>query len=186
MSANIKHKEDIEFPYRISTITAIAKLNSLVNLENLYFIIKEDEDKKIYYNNNGKKEYIDLISFIEYGKTKNVSNSKGFNPKTKKITYKKKLKNSKRFDNQLTLILNLDDNFINMKLFKNGRIQMTGLKNIKNGEIVIQKMIDIIINLNFNNNIIEKNDLTFENYKICLINSDFKFLQKLISLPSIF
>ena len=166
--------------YRISTITGIAKLNSLVNLENLFNIIQVDEDMKIYYNStDNNKKYIDMISFIEYGKTKNVSNSKGFNPKTKKNTYKKKQKNSKRFDNQLTLILNLDENFINMKLFKNGRIQMTGLKNIKNGEIAIQKMIDIIIKLNFNNNIVEKNDLIFENYKICLINSDFKFGSKL-------
>ena len=67
-----------------------------------------------------------------------------------------------------------------MKLFKNGRIQMTGLKNIDNGPIAINIVINIIKNLNLiNNDILEKNDIKFSNYKICLINSDFKFTSKL-------
>lgn len=166
--------------YRISTITAISILDSLVNLENLFNIFEENDEKKIYYiDSNKKKVFVKFISFVEYGKIKTISNSKGFNPKTKKITYKKKQKNSKRFDNQLTLILNLNENLINMKLFKNGRLQMTGLKSIENGKIAIQNIIDIIVKLNFNNNILEKNDIQFKNYKICLINSDFKFTSKL-------
>ena len=66
-----------------------------------------------------------------------------------------------------------------MKLFKNGRIQMTGLKHIDNGPIAINIIIDIIKNLNFNNNIFDNDDLIFSDYKICLINSDFKFCSKL-------
>ena len=73
----------------------------------------------------------------------------------------------------------MNDNYINMKLFKNGRIQMTGLKKIENGPVAINTIIDIIKNLNLNNDIIDKNDLEFSDYKICLINSDFKFFSKL-------
>jgi TATA-box binding protein (TBP) (component of TFIID and TFIIIB) len=176
--------------YRISTITAIAKLNSLINLPKLYNIIDEDENKNIFYKTD-KNNYLENIIFIEYGKTKDISNSKGINPKNnKKKTYKKKAKNSKRFDNQLTLIVNLDTNNINMKLFKNGRIQMTGLKNINNGPFAIKIVIDIIKKLNMINNdiidniddtdnVIQNSDLIFSNYKICLINSDFKFYSKL-------
>jgi TATA-box binding protein (TBP) (component of TFIID and TFIIIB) len=201
--------------YRISTITAIAKINSLINLEELYKIIKVDDKQNLYYDNDDEvsKNILNNISFIEYGKTKDVSNSKGVNPKQdKKNRYKKKKKKMKRFDNQLTLIVNINNNIINMKIFKNGRIQMTGLKDIDNGpkaiEIIMKiikdlsliknsnitslledndKSIEIInpemkteLNVELNNELnVELNtELKYDNYKICLINSDFKFNHK--------
>ena len=190
--------------YRISTITAIAKLNYLIDLEKLYNIIEEDEQKQIFFTNSSyEKIKINQVLFIEYGKTKDISNSKGINPKNvKKKKYKKKNITKKRFDNQLTLIFSLNNNNINMKLFKNGRIQMTGLKDINNGPVAIKTIITLINSLNIiTNNIIfndendnnenddendnddndENNDkiLEFYDYKICLINSDFKFSSKL-------
>lgn len=198
--------------YRISTITAIAKINSLINLEELYNIIKVDDKQNLYYDNNDitSKNILNNISFIEYGKTKDVSNSKGVNPKQEKQNrYKKKKKKMKRFDNQLTLIVNINDNIINMKIFKNGRIQMTGLKDIDNGPKAIEIIMKIIKDLSLikNSNIINlldddesieiintkdiintelntelnkdlKTELKYDNYKICLINSDFKFNHK--------
>jgi TATA-box binding protein (TBP) (component of TFIID and TFIIIB) len=186
--------------YRISTITAIAKINSLINLEELYKIIKVDDKQNLYYDNGDlvSKNILNNISFIEYGKTKDVSNSKGINPKQdKKNRYKKKKKKMKRFDNQLTLIVNINNNIINMKIFKNGRIQMTGLKDIDNGpkaiEIIMKVIKDLSIIKNSNIfNLIEDDDestdvintdvinteLKYDDYKICLINSDFRFNHK--------
>ena len=186
--------------YRISTITAIAKINSLINLEELYKIIKIDDKQTLYYDNDDlvSKNILNNISFIEYGKTKDVSNSKGINPKQdKKNRYKKKKKKMKRFDNQLTLIVNINNNIINMKIFKNGRIQMTGLKDIDNGpkaiEIIMKVIKDLSIIKNSNIfNLIENDDestdvintdvinteLKYDDYKICLINSDFRFNHK--------
>tara|TARA_B110000238_G_scaffold134988_1_gene145323 strand:- start:1293 stop:2195 length:903 start_codon:yes stop_codon:yes gene_type:complete len=182
--------------YRISTITAIAKLNTLIILEKLYNIFQVDDEQKLYYNTN-KKNIINNLSFVEYGKTKDISNSKGVNPKyNKKKTYKKKLKKSKRFDNQLTIILHINGNYINMKIFKNGRIQMTGLKTIDNGPLAIDLIINIINNLNnINKDILEngnlentetillnndiKYKLEYTDFKICLINSNFKFTSKI-------
>jgi len=186
--------------YRISTITAIAKINSLINLEELYKIIKIDDKQTLYYDNDDlvSKNILNNISFIEYGKTKDVSNSKGINPKQdKKNRYKKKKKKMKRFDNQLTLIVNINNNIINMKIFKNGRIQMTGLKDIDNGpkaiEIIMKVIKDLSIIKNSNIfNLIEDDDestdvintdvinteLKYDDYKICLINSDFRFNHK--------
>lgn len=186
--------------YRISTITAIAKINSLINLEELYKIIKIDDKQNLYYDNDDlvSKNILNNISFIEYGKTKDVSNSKGINPKQdKKNRYKKKKKKMKRFDNQLTLIVNINNNIINMKIFKNGRIQMTGLKDIDNGpkaiEIIMKVIKDLSIIKNSNIfNLIEDDDestdvintdvinteLKYDDYKICLINSDFRFNHK--------
>lgn len=161
--------------YKISTITAIAQLNSLINLEKFFNSIKENDDNKLIYLKDEK--IIENVPYIEFGKNKNESNLKGQKKNTKKNTYKKKEKKVKRFDNQLTLIINVNNNGINMKIFKNGRIQMTGLKDISNGPIAIIEIIKIINNINKNNLILEDNvkELTFDNYKICLINSDFKF-----------
>lgn len=187
--------------YRISTITAIAKINSLINLEELYRVIKIDDKQNLYYDDDNEqlvsKNILNNISFIEYGKTKDVSNSKGVNPKQEKQNrYKKKKKKMKRFDNQLTLIVNINNNIINMKIFKNGRIQMTGLKNIDNGPKAIEIIMKIIKDLSLikNSNITSllqdndesieiinpemKTELKYDNYKICLINSDFRFNYK--------
>jgi len=56
--------------YRISTITAIAKLNSLIKLEKLYNIIEEDENKNLFFiTTEYKKNIINHVNFIEYGKS---------------------------------------------------------------------------------------------------------------------
>tara|TARA_Y100000389_G_scaffold163431_1_gene166690 strand:+ start:1446 stop:2285 length:840 start_codon:yes stop_codon:yes gene_type:complete len=167
--------------YRISTITAIAKLNCLINLQEMFDSFYINDLGKIYYKTSYETVIVDdIFNYVEYGRTKDISNCKGINPKnTKKNTYKKKEKTSKRFDNQLTIVLNIYNNNINMKIFKNGRIQMTGLKDINNGPIAIDYIIDVLKNINNDIIDIEKNKLEYSNYKICLINSDFRFTSKL-------
>lgn len=58
--------------YRISTITAVGDINTIINLQ-LFFDLFNDTKNIVY---------------IEYGKTKNISNSKGVHPK-KKLKKKK-------------------------------------------------------------------------------------------------
>ena len=152
--------------YRISTITAVGNINAIIDLQKFYNIFDLNDDKI---------PHKESVIFLEYGINKNISNSKGENPKNKKNK-----KEKKRFDNQLTIILKIDD-YINLKLFKNGKIQMTGLKNIDNGKIAINKIIDIIKYYNIYDNTISENinDAIMSNYKICLINSDFKYKHKI-------
>jgi|TARA_Y100000389_G_scaffold118289_1_gene115480 TATA-box binding protein (TBP) (component of TFIID and TFIIIB) len=149
--------------YRISTITAVGNINSIIDLQQFFDIFNP--------TNN--------IVYVEYGKTKNISNVKGIHPKKKP---KKKKKDSKRFDNQATVFIKLkDETYANMKIFKNGKIQMTGLKAINNGIEAINILIDYIKNIHTEkNNILDKiEDVKLTNYKICLINSDFKFEHKI-------
>ena len=47
--------------YRISTITAIAKINSLINLEELYKIIKIDDKQNLYYDNDNDDDNDDVV-----------------------------------------------------------------------------------------------------------------------------
>ena len=92
-------------------------INSIIYLTNLYdhldIIDKDDE--------------ISLgIVYAEFGNNKHDRICKGFNAKkqnAKKLT--KKTSSTKRFDNSITILLRVsNNNAINVKLFKNGKIQI--------------------------------------------------------------
>jgi TATA-box binding protein (TBP) (component of TFIID and TFIIIB) len=199
----------VEKALRISTITAIGNINAIINLQEIYnlMITKYDKNDNIIENDNNDNiiendnndniienddKLNNNILFLEYGSNKNISNSKGINPKIKKNLYNKKneskKKQKKRFDNQLTIILDLYDNYknyINMKVFKNGKIQMTGLKSIEQGHTAIEIIINVIKkiyttkSINILNSTSKYEDIKLSDYKICLINSDFKFNYKI-------
>lgn len=126
--------------YKISTITATCYINTEINLKNLF------ENIDIINENDNA---IGIV-YLEYGNSKYNSISKGTN--SKKKTKQKKEKKIKRFDNQATARIKLfpDNNnyFINMKLFKNGNIQMTGIRVIEDGITCMNLIIDIISKYN--------------------------------------
>lgn len=134
---------------RISTMTAIGSLNNHIHLENLY--------KNVEIN--------DTIKYIEYG----CQGYKGFSKKNNK-----KRKNTKKtFYNQLTIHI-LTDKLVNVKVFNNGKIQMTGLKYSEQGKQIIRLLIDEINKLNYDEIYINgEYPVTYSNYDIVLINSDF-------------
>lgn len=157
-------------PYKISTITATACINSMLNLDKLYECIELIDHTDIS----------DGITFIEYGKKKENTFSKGYN---KKLHIKKRKKeSSKRFDNQATVILkkyhdNQDTpNYSNMKIFKNGNVQVTGLKTIDHGVTIILFLIEYLQNLHkkYGELLDTADEMHLSKYKICLINSDYR------------
>ncbi len=110
---------------RISTHTATCKISSEINLE----IVAEklNIDTNIIYI-----EYADIVE-------------KGVNIKTisKKAKEKKKV-----FYNQITIIVQpFKNRYNNVKLFNNGAVSMTGLKNFDEGEKSIKILIDKISKL---------------------------------------
>lgn len=97
---------------RISTMTITCNLNTLISIENI-----------------GK--YIDLnfgsIVCIKYGNNKIRTLIK-----LKKVNKKSK-KKKKNFYNQASIVVDVKNKKrVNIKVFKNGAIQMTGCKNIEN------------------------------------------------------
>ena len=149
--------------YRISTITSTGSLGvSSIDLNILYSglsIINDDIN--------------DGIVYIEYGNKKDTTIYKGFSKKF--LINRRKHAVNKRFDNQLTVIYRYTQNNIisnlNIKIFKNGNLQITGIKNINQGKIVIDNLIVLISE---NKKLDNHNLLINTNYKIRLINSDFK------------
>lgn len=147
--------------YRISTITITGSVNCLINLKELYDNIEIDSFRKIIY--------------VEHGDNKYNQNCKG----EKKRKNKTNTQSVKRFDNQLTMIYKFNGYVFNIKLFKNGNVQMTGVKDITEGEKMIDELIEFIknINLRSNNEIVSIEEISKVqniNYKVRLINSDFK------------
>ena len=140
---------------RVSTITSVAELNTPIDLNLLYENI----------------EINDKIKYIEKGDLR-----KGTPTKKKRIS--RNPKKNTVFFNQATLHF-CHDKTINVKIFNNGKIQMTGLKRETQGEEVIRGLIHIIENLDRKNEkkiFLKLHDkYVYENYKIALINSDFDY-----------
>jgi TATA-box binding protein (TBP) (component of TFIID and TFIIIB) len=156
---HIKYPEPSDI--RISTMTIISDLNSILNIEDLFDIIDLEEENK---NNVYPR-----IDFMKYGGDKIKGNTK----------INKKKKNKKNyFQNQMTVCILLDEiKKINMKLFKNGKIQLTGIKDINIINDGCNYIFELIKKKNMNHTIID-NIETFKyinnQYQIVLINSDFK------------
>tara|TARA_B100001540_G_C15814731_1_gene646528 strand:+ start:2377 stop:3249 length:873 start_codon:yes stop_codon:yes gene_type:complete len=157
-------------PYKVSTITCNANIG-----ENLSI------DLSILYDNIDPKDENNSIMWIQNLKDNNEF-VKGYYPKKIRKSKKKNNKKKNRFDNQITIIFKINSEYKpNIKIFKNGNIQLTGIKNVKDTEMIANIIIDIIkdvysydkkIDLSQNNDFIK--NLKYCNFKIRMINTDFK------------
>lgn len=141
---------------RISTMTAVCKISDFIDLDNLY-------------------DSININDIIKYVKFKE-DQCKGYSAKAAKKTRKKTIK--KVFFNQITIHI-FNEKIINVKIFNNGKIQMTGLKNKIQGKNTINIVINELNKINNIDSPIYKNELKIENYEIVLINSDFDIKYKI-------
>lgn len=161
-------------PYRVSTITCNANIGNDINLDlNLLFQ---------HFTINEKIRSFIWIQFLK----EDDENSRGLYPKKKR-----KVKNNGkkcRFDNQITVIYKYDSDYMpNIKIFKNGNIQLTGIKKVDDTKEIVEAIIADIIRIynNINKKIIITNyndtnpieRLQYGNFKIRMINTDFKIYE---------
>lgn len=165
--------EDIYFsPYRVSTITCNANIGENINL-NLKILF----DNILIINKENSTEGIVWVQYMKEGEELN----RGEYPKKRRKSKKNKMKKN-RFDNQVTIIFLNNGYMPNIKIFKNGNIQLTGIKNINDTEVIVNNIIKNIENIykNITKDIISnrcedyKLILEFQNFKIRMINTDFK------------
>ena len=132
---------------RVSTITSILQVSTDIDLRKIYDLTPITK----------------YIPFIEYG-AENIP--KGF---SKKMLRKKSKKTKKKiFYNQATLHVVHDEKIMNVKLFNNGKVQITGLKKENQGPELIQNLINYFHDISIFNE-----DVQILNHKSVLINSDF-------------
>ena len=132
---------------RISTITSVLQISTDIDLKKVYDSVPITK----------------YIPFIEYGAA-NVP--KGF---SKKMLRRRRKKTKKKiFYNQATIHVVHDDKIMNVKLFNNGKIQITGLKGIEQAPKLVQNLLEYFQDLS-----VLDYDAYLMNYKLVLINSDF-------------
>jgi TATA-box binding protein (TBP) (component of TFIID and TFIIIB) len=155
----------------ISTMTLTCKIDTIFNVTNI-------------------GQYIDLkyggIVSVKHGSVDDKTTNRSLNYKKNNSAKKKKKKKS--FYNQVTLsVYCAPNNYVNVKLFSNGAIQMTGCKSFSGALDVLKNIIismkTVKAILDFKTNaIIEKpyaeNLLILDisnlyDFKICMINSNF-------------
>ena len=190
---NVKENEISFLPngVSISTMCASCNLGTLINILNIekYFELSTDDILCVKMNK-------DRIRTLIPEKKKNKREKKINIIKNEKVNH---------FYNQITVVIRIGygpiedlliEPKINLKLFKNGSIQMSGCKSIKNVNIVLNKLLYKLKKVKAKmeeGKIIEKNyvedidKLQIRAFKIDMINSNYKVnmqidRQKLFSL----
>lgn len=141
--------ETLRYPYNISTITAVGKISETteVDIETIAHGIPVGPQDDVSTSADI------IVRSVEYG-----SLFRG--------TQTKKKKSNKVFGNQVTVVVQSNDMKINVKMFKNGNIQVTGIKEEVLGKKLLERLCELLSSIvNTQYNLIE--------YKICLINSDY-------------
>ena len=96
--------------------------------------------------------------------------------------------NKKLFYNQVTIILKYDDRCVNVKLFGNGSLHLTGCKSIEDGEFVTKSIytklktlsnrtLPILLTKDINNVLVDKDKLVYS-YTNCKVIGYYKSTEK--------
>jgi TATA-box binding protein (TBP) (component of TFIID and TFIIIB) len=154
-------------------------------------------DLDIEFNVNNIAKYIELNQYnivsISYGRNDDPCTNRSLFPKKRQ---KKKKKAKRVFYNQVSLAVMVDskkDKPINIKLFTNGSIQMTGCKSVDNVVDVIAKIFDqlkivratvdkqtmTIVDKPFINDSTKLSLEFIDNITIGMINSNFRYPNKI-------
>lgn len=152
--------------FRVSTITCNGSIGTRVELTKLYDVMTVVDIK------NADNGFIYVID-------RNGKETKGENPRKKRSETKKKAAsedNYRRFDNALSSYFKLrQDYYPSVKIFKNGTIQMTGLKTIEDGEKLHHMVFDAIQKIYETNKDAFDSEPIFkeDTFYVRMINSDF-------------
>ena len=146
---NIDLHEVGELPdeINISTMSASCKLNSKINITDIENYLELNSDSILTKKMNNDN----VISLLDINKKKNL----------KKMSFYNQITIVVRISSGPSENLNLEPK-INMKLFKNGSIQMSGCKSAKNINIALNKVL-----YELNNFVENPNNLNISDFKIC-------------------
>ena len=154
--------------YRISTITSNAKL--FTNDDNLNINLIE------LFNNITIDSNDTVGSFIYTSRFEN-KNSTNKIVRGNYIKKKRTICHKRTFDNQISFVYKLADNhYVNVKVFQNGSLHITGSRTIEDIDIPLKKLVTEIKEnkIQICNNI---EDLQYGNIQILMINTDFKIFK---------
>jgi len=168
----------------ISTMCATCKINTELNIDNIEKYLQLNTDNVLTVKRNATS-----IRSLLVQKNKHKRQLKQLVvPKNKIINY---------FYNQITIVMRVTEGHyddinmeprINLKLFKNGSIQMSGCKLLKNINIVLNKLLQRLVEikatiidnkLHIIKFVTNQEMLTISNFKIDMINSNYQVNMKI-------
>jgi len=168
----------------VSTMCASCKLNTRLNIPNIEQYLQLNQDDILIVKKN--KERI-----------RSIMNLKNKPKRNKKNEIKLKDTTKNHFYNQITVVVRVSHGYvkdldsvskINIKLFKNGSVQMSGCKSINSINIVLNKLIERLKEVKAkieNGVIIEKsfiedsNIIKVSDFKIDMINSNYQVVMQI-------
>lgn len=154
-------------PYKVSTITATASLNTKIDLD--VFFRRSD----LIHGEGGG------FLYIEYGRNKSEVFQKGMR-KTRSVNPRNPTSILKRFNHQVSIVIRHEINGVvfnvNAKLFRNGSVHLTGVKSVGHAIVPIQILLAHVRNIHENIEALveDMSQLCITKVKIALINADFK------------
>lgn len=163
---------DVDFatPYRVSTITCNGSIGK--GIGELY-LDKVFEKITIVEKGTAEEGFIYIVD-------RDGKHTKGESPKKPKKSHLKDLDENdinkkRRFDNAISGYFQTTDGYYpSVKIFKNGTIQMTGIKKIEDGERLHRQVFEIFQNMVKDSpEIMQNNALCISDFYVRLINSDF-------------
>lgn len=181
LNVDTKEIKDLPDGVSISTMCASCKLNTRLNIPNIEKYLQLNSDDVLTVKMNKER-------------TRTLINIKNKPKRMKKVETKTKQKDTSKnhFYNQITVVVRVNHGQvkdlnevpkINMKLFKNGSVQMSGCKSIKNINFALNKLISRLKEVKAkieDGKIIEKTfieepkSITVKDFKIDMINSNYQ------------
>lgn len=181
LNVNTKEINGLPNGVSVSTMCASCKLNTRLNIPNIEQYLQLNADDVLTVKMNKER-------------TRSLINIKNKPKRIKKYDNKNKQKDTSKnhFYNQITVVMRTNHGptkdlnevpKINMKLFKNGSVQMSGCKSLKNINFALNKLITRLKEIKAkieNGKISEKifieepSDITVKDFKIDMINSNYQ------------
>jgi|SaaInlStandDraft_7_1057024.scaffolds.fasta_scaffold02762_10 TATA-box binding protein (TBP) (component of TFIID and TFIIIB) len=169
---NVKKNEIKNLPkgVSISTMCGSCKIGTSVNIDNIYNFLELNDNDILTVKINDEKIRTLLV------------NSK------KKRSTKKKTKTNSMY-NSITIVVRINEGSyddlskvkkLNMKIFNNGSIQMSGVKTYKYTNRALNKLIFKLKEINNNVHFINDYDnITVNDFNIYMINSEYKLVTQI-------
>ena len=182
LDVNTKEIKNLPEGISISTMCASCKFNTKIEIDNIEKYLQLNSDDILTVKKNKERMRTLVPEKSKPKRTKKVDN----NGKAVKDTSKN------HFYNQITVVVRVDQGpttelasvpKVNIKLFKNGSVQMSGCKSVRNINIVLNKLITKLkeVKARFENNTIvekkfleEPENITVADFKIDMINSNYQ------------
>lgn len=161
-------------PFTVSTITAVATVSTGIDIARFFSDIEIVDD--------GRPEGFASVELARKGEPalQRGDAEKFMSAKRRRRSRKKKDDSEEvsrtYFDNQVTVVYITEGTSLNMKVFKNGGVQMTGIKRVEYGRRAVEFLEAELRRLESARAgiVADASALRADKYRVCLINSDFK------------